>query len=376
MKKSHFYGKRNDKIKYIVSLIMVLMLGLLLLSGCQPQGTDESQSSEQNQSESSEDTGNDSADSTNSADSADKIEIIATLFPQYDFARAVGGEYVNVTLLLPPGVEAHSYEPTPQDVAKIEKSDLFIYTGPFMEPWAEKMISTTEKTDKQVANVSENVTLLKSEDHDHHDTDLHESGENHDADEHDDHDVDEHDDHDHGEYDPHIWLDPNNAIIMVQDILDHLVAIDPDHQAIYEANAADYIEKLKTLDNDIKEARKGFKSNVIIYGGHFAFGYFAHAYDLEYVSPYSGFAPDAEPTPQKIAEMIDVMDEAHSKAIFYEELIDPRVARVISEETGAEMLLLHGAHNVSKDELSSGVTYVEIMYQNLERLKEGLGYEG
>jgi zinc transport system substrate-binding protein len=116
------------------------------------------------------------------------------------------------------------------------------------------------------------------------------------------------------------------------------------------------------------------KSRTIIYGGHFAFGYFARRYGLEYLSPYAGFSPNAEPTPRKIAELIETLKKTGSSCIYYEELLEPRVARIIAENTGAKLLLLHGAHNISRDELDQGVTYLEIMQGNLERLKLGLGY--
>ena len=196
----------------------------------------------------------------------------------------------------------------------------------------------------------------------------------HDDEEHDDDDDD--DDHDHGhshgEADPHIWLDPLNAVIMVDNIAKALSSADPDYAETYYARAEAYKVKLQQLHETIDAALAPLTNRTILYAGHFSFGYFAHRYGLHHISPYAGFAPDAEPTPQRIAELIQRVSQSGSNTIFYAELVDPRVARVISEQTGAEMVLLHGIHNVSKDELNSGATYLELMKANLDRLVEGL----
>lgn len=291
--------------------------------------------------------------SEEATDQSQKLQVVTTLFPQYDFTKAIGKDKVEVRLLLPPGIEAHAYEPTPQDVVSIQKADLFIYTGENMEPWALKILESVKSDKLIVVDGSQGITLL----------DTHESEEA------------ESDDHEEGAFDPHFWTNPLNAIIMVDTILEALIQADPSNAAFYTENARLYKEELKALDRQLEEGLSELKSRTIINGGHFAFGYFAQRYDLDHVSPYEGFSPDAEPTPQKIAEMIDLMNSMQIKTVFYQELIDPRVAGIIAEETGATLSLLHGAHNVSKDELKSGVTYITIMKGNLERLKAGLNGE-
>ncbi len=284
----------------------------------------------------------------------EKINVVSTLFPQYDFARTIGGAYVDVTLVLPPGVESHSYEPTPKEVIGIMESDLFLYTNIAMEPWAEELIKNIDVSKTQVVDLSSEIDLLEN-DHDH----AHEEDE---------------DDHEEGAYDPHYWTTPQNAMIMAREIENALSTLKPEYADVFKSNVAALISELESLDEEIINAVEKMSSKTIISGGHFAFGYFAHAYGLEHVSPYIGFSPDAEPTPQKIASLIKTIEASKTKAIFYEELINPKVANVLAEETGAKMLLLHGAHNLSKEELESGITYIQIMYGNLERLKEGLGY--
>lgn len=274
-----------------------------------------------------------------------KIQVITTLFPQYDFAKQIAKDKINIRILLPPGIESHSFEPTPKDIADIRKAGLFIYTGRYMEPWAQTLIANT-KSDKPCIVDASKVVILMQETHGGH----------------------------HGGLDPHIWVDPVNAAQMVDNILDGLIKVDPANESFYRANAQSYKEELARLHADFTSLFKKTANKNIIYGGHFAFGYFVKRYGLTYQSPYEGFSPDAEPTPQKIASLIKSIKSGGTKYIYYEELIDPKIARVISEETGAKMLLLNGAHNVSKKELESNITYITIMRGNLERLKTGLGY--
>ena len=338
----HLHKLLEDTKMRKIKIIIIAVLAIILTTGCSANNTNQTDTQVETDAVSIDD---------------EKIQVVTTLFPQYDFTRAIGGDKVEVSLLLPPGVEAHSYEPTPQDVVSISQADIFIYTGEGMEPWAHKTIEGIDAIDLRVVDSSQNIELLTS-DHDH---DEEFEDEEHEEEEHED-----------GEYDPHIWTNPLNAIIMVDNILKALVEVDPTNAEFYTANAEAYKTELEKLDADIAEGLSTLETRTIIFGGHFAFGYFAHQYEMEYVSPYEGFSPDAEPTPQKIAEMIDLMNSLQVKTIFYEELLDPKVSRVIAEETGANMELLHAAHNVSKEELEQGVTYITIMRENLERLIGGL----
>lgn len=288
----------------------------------------------------------------------EKIKIIASLFPHYDFAKRIAGEYAEVSLILPPGIESHSFEPTPREIISIMDSKIFLYTNDLMEPWAAELIKNVDKSSTIVVDLSASIELLKfDEDHSHgHD---HEDSE---------------DDNHEGEYDPHYWLDLGNAMLMVASIKDALIEAMPEQRNTFEANAEALYEELKALDESFFDMMNHVSSKTILSGGHFAFGYFASRYGLDHKSPYNGFSPDAEPTPKNIAALIKSVKETGVKAIFYEELIEPRVAKIISEEAKVDMLLLHGAHNISKDELSSNISYVDIMKGNLERLKIGLGY--
>ncbi len=285
---------------------------------------------------------------------SDKPIIMTTLFPQYDFARQIAGDKANVQLLLPTGVESHSFDPSAADIVNISKADLFVYTGAEMEPWAEHIIESIDDKDVKIVDASKNITMLKGHDHDHEE-------------EH-EHDVHEH----HHEYDPHIWTDPSNAKIMVDNILNALCEVDEENKDYYKEKAESYKEELTSLDNDFEKLVDSSKHTELFFGGRFALAYFAHRYDIDYTAAYDSCSTETEPSAKVVAEIITQMKEKDINVIYYEELVDPKVANTIADETGAKALLLHSCHNVTSDEMDKGVTYISLMKQNLENLREGL----
>jgi zinc transport system substrate-binding protein len=291
-------------------------------------------------------------ESSATPDSNNKIKIVTTLFPNYDFAKQITKDKAEVTLLLPPGVEAHSFDPSPKDIVKTRDASVFIYTSTAMEPWADKIIQNLNKDQQVILESSKGIKLSKHEDEEI-----------------------EHDEEtpDH-EVDPHIWVNPAYAQVMVKNITTSIIEADPENADFYKKNSEELISKLSQLDTRIKDVISKVDQKIIIYGGHFVFGYFTERYGLDYITPYKGFSPESEPTPQKLTELINKMKELKVKVIYFEELVDPKVSRVIAEQTGAKMLLLHGAHNVSQEELDSGITYIKIMDNNLNNLKQGLIY--
>lgn len=366
-------------MKYRNLAIVVLILALVLVGCTNVAGTVDSKES-MNEVEASINTEPVSTSETIKDDKV--ITIVTTLYPNYDFAQIVGGDKVSVTMIVPPGVEPHSYEPTPRDMMTIEKADLFIYTSEEMEPWAHKIIENINGDGKVMA-ISEGIEEeaheeehahsgeeAHEEEHAHGEEEAHE--EEHAHGEEEAHEEEGHEGHNH-ENDPHIWLDPLKAIHMVENITNELVTLDPENKAYYEANSSKYIEELKVLDQEIRDAVAGFTSTTIYSGGHFAFGHFIERYGLQYESPFEGFAPDAEPSPKRIAALIDAVNNENISVIYYEELVNPRISQVIADETNAQMLMLHAAHNLSKDEFAASVSYLSIMRQNLENLTIGLG---
>ncbi len=281
--------------------------------------------------------------------SSKKLQVIVTLFPLYDMARAIGGEYADVSLLLPPGAEAHSFEPRPGDILRLHKADLFIYTGPFMEPWAESLLKGVDAKGLKAINAGSGIPLLRQgkEQGDGHDDLHHEGG------------------------DPHIWLDFHNAQTMVTTILAGFTAQEPAHAGAFRRNAAQYQARLEELDRSYRSALADCRSRTIIHGGHFAFGYLAKRYDLRYLSafPASG---DSEPNARQMATMIELIRSTGTGAVYYEELVSPRLADTLARETGSPLLLLSAGHNVSRDDLARGVTFPDLMERNLKNLRQGL----
>jgi ABC-type Zn uptake system ZnuABC Zn-binding protein ZnuA len=185
-----------------------------------------------------------------------------------------------------------------------------------------------------------------------------------------------HDDHDHGDFDPHIWLDPLNAKNMVRDIIEALVELLPEHEATIRANGQAYLAELEALHQSYLDLVANVEVLKIMHGGHNAFTYFTHRYNIQYVTPYRGFSSNAEPTPQALAEMIDLMNETGIEHLFSEHLISPNVANAISEATGATILYLYAGENAPKDAFDRGITFIEMMQHNLEQFKIGMKYNG
>lgn len=279
-----------------------------------------------------------------------KLKVVTTLFPLYDFAKNIGGQYADVSLLLPPGVEPHGFEPRPEDIVRINKAHVFIYTGKHMEPWAEKILKGIDNKGLIVVDSSTGIKYIKEDGHDHK--------------------------HKHGkvehEMDPHIWLDFGNAQKMVDNMLEGFIKADAANADAYRKNAEQYKALLSDLDKKFREGLASCSTKYFIHGGHYAFGYMAKRYGLNYISAYHGFSPDSEPSAKRLAELVKKMKKHNIRHVFYEELISPRVAETIAKETGAKLLQLHAAHNLTKEEWDRGVTFAWLMEQTLSNLKTGL----
>jgi len=289
-----------------------------------------------------------------------KIKVVTTLFPLYDFTRNIGRDKVDVQLLLPPGMEAHSFEPKPNDIIKANRADLFVYTNRYMEPWAADIIGGLDTRKILVVDTSRGARLMTPLEGAEHDHDSEGHG----------HEKDGHHGHEGGA-DPHIWLDFRNAQIMVDNILAGLIAKDPANREYYTANALAYKAQLAELDNQYRKGLSTCQKKVFLHGGHYAFGYLANRYGLRYESAYAVSA-DSEPTPAKIMDLIKKMRANGLRYVYTEELVEPRIADTIARETGATILRLHGAHNISKDDLAEGATFLSLMDRNLKNLRIGL----
>jgi len=311
-------------MKKILSLILVICL-LVPLAACAGNGNDDG-----------------------------KLKIVTSLFPHYDFARQIAGDKAEVTLLLSPGTESHTFDPSTIDIYNITNSDIFIYTGKNMEAWAERVISSLDENGPKIVDTSSGIDLLHTADH--------EEGDDH--------------DHDHA-YDPHIWLNPLNAVKMLDNILEAICEADPENEAFYRENAERYRNEILLLDSDIERTINDAKENrggydTLVFGGKFAYIYFFERYNLKYVSAYKTCSTETEPSLTTIYEIVEFVKDNKITSIFKEELSEGKVAKTISEQTGAEVKVFSTVHNVTKDEFENGVTYVSIMYQNLSAIERAL----
>lgn len=292
------------------------------------------------------------SDSSGFSDDSGKIKISATLFPQYDFARQIAGDKAEITLILPSGMDSHSYEPTPADIININKSDLFIYTGEYLESWANDIVGDIDTDKTHVLDVSSGIQLVKEEDEHHHD--------------------DEDEEGHHHEYDPHIWTSPVIAMQMADNITEALCETDSVNSDYYKQNAENYKKQLQELDSEFKEIVADGKRNTIYFGGKFALYYFTQEYGLDYVSAFDSCSGETEPSAKVMSEMISSIKENNIPVIYYEEIAEPTVANMIADETGAKPLLFHSCHNVTPEDFRNGVTYIDLMKQNAVNLREGL----
>lgn len=298
---------------------------------------------------------------------SDSISIVTTSFPPYDFARAVAGNTADITMLLNTGAEAHSYEPTPLDIAKIQSCDVFVCIGGEDEVWVDKILYSIDTSEITVVRLFDYAELLEEKavagasesghDHDHN---------HHDHDESDEEAVSE----EHA--DGHIWTSPENAVRCIQGIEEVLCESYSENAEIYSKNASEYMDRLHKLDEEFSEMTKNAPKNTIVIGDRFPFRYLAHEYDLEYFAAFSGCSSESEPSVYTMAYLMDEIGEHEMDTVFYLDFSASKLSEKLCSATGAKMLPLYVCHNVTKDEFEEGVTYIDLMYKNLNNLREAL----
>ena len=266
----------------------------------------------------------------------DKITIVASNFPAYDFARQIAGNNANISLLLPPGAESHSFEPTPKDIITIQTSDLFICNGGESEAWVNSLTETLDV---------ENIIQMTAYSENHYT--------------------------DKG-YDEHVWCSPVNSIAISQAIYEELCIIDPDNINTYTENYSNYVKELTNLDLVFKDIINNSKTPTVVFADRFPAKYFTEEYNLNYFSAFPGCSEEAEPSAAVVASLIEKVRSEKIKGVFYIEFSNQKIADIICEETGCEKYLFHSCHNISKEEFNSGETYVSIMTKNAENLRKVL----
>lgn len=284
-----------------------------------------------------------------------KMKIVTTIFPQYSFVKEIVKDNCNVELVLKPGQDSHNFDPSVATVLAINKADMFIYTGEYMETWANKIIKNLKENGPVVVESSKGIKFEVVEEH----QDEHEEEESH-----------EH------EYDPHIWTNIKYSIIMVQNISSAICALDPDNSEFYKQNTDEYLKQLTSLDQQFQTLVDNSTNKTLYFVSPFSFYYFVKEYGLDYVSLYSTCSTEVEPTATAITQMISQIKANNVKYIYKKELVSSSVPTTIANNTNTTILTLHSAHNVTVDEFKNNISYLKIMQQNLEVLKVGLVSNG
>ncbi|MDO9308373.1 MAG: zinc ABC transporter substrate-binding protein, partial [Deltaproteobacteria bacterium] len=277
------------RIRNLIYILTIFSLGMFMLCGCQKA----------------------------ERKPAAGLQVVTTLFPLYDFARSIAGEKAQVTMLLPPGVEPHTFEPKPEDMIRINRAGLFIYTNPYMEPWAETVVRGVDNKGLKVVNAGQKVRYRPAVS----------SGQG-------DHNREEgHDQHGHKGLDPHIWLDFANAATMVDAILEGFVAADAANADFYRSNAEKLKAGLASLDQKYRDSLASCTTRKLLHGGHYTFGYLANRYNLEYHA-LSGVSSDSEPSASRMVALVGEIRSSGARYLFAEELLSPRLTETLAKEAG------------------------------------------
>lgn len=284
-----------------------------------------------------------------------KLKIISTVFPPYDLAKHIAGDNAEMKILLPPGSEAHTYEPTAKEIIAIQNCDIFLYIGGENEQWADKLINSNDTSKVKIVKLIDCVPTLSEDDEDEHE---------------DEHNHHEHD-HEH-ETDEHIWTSPENARLMLSAVYDAICAVDPENSQTYTENKDAYDKQLADLDNEYKTAVDNAKNKTIVLADKFPFRYLAHEYGLDCYAAFSSCSDESEPSVSTMIKLTKKIKENNIPVVYYLEFSSTKIADTLCDETGATKLMLHSCHNVSKQDIENNVSYIDLMKQNLENLKVAL----
>ena len=294
-----------------------------------------------------------------------RLQIVTTVFPPFGFAKQVGGEYVEVKMLLKPGMESHSYEPTPADIVTIMNSDIFLYAGGESDVWVEELLEGSDRAPESHA-LLEWVEPLEEETADGMQVKGHGHGHGHGEDAHEAVKLEE------SEYDEHVWTSPKNAMVIVDRICRLLSEKDPAHKTEFEENAAAYTDKLKELDDAFLHVVEQARRKTLVFGDRFPLLYFVKTYGLSYYAAFPGCSMETEPSAETIAFLTDQVRKEQIPIVFYLEMSNGKVAEAIAEATGAETAVFYSGHSITARDLAAGEDYLSLMGRNVESLQRAL----
>ncbi|HWQ98132.1 MAG TPA: metal ABC transporter substrate-binding protein [Clostridia bacterium] len=314
------------KLKPLVPILLIIVLSLAFLSGCAPHAA---------------------------APENGGISIVSTIFPSYDFARQItAGTDANVSLLLQPGEEVHSFDPTSQDIIRIQNADLFLYVGGENDTWVDGVLSGLDKS-VNTFRMMDYVTLYQEELVAGMQPEQEDAG-------------------GAPEWDEHVWTAPVNAIAIVKAMTAGLIAIDPDNAAAYQANSDAYVQKLQSLDQSFRDVVDAASHKTVVFADRFPVRYFVEEFGLQYYAAFPGCSAETEPSAATVAALIDRVKAENIPVVFYIEMSNEQMANTVAEATGAVPMLFHTCHNVTKAEFESGATYLSLMQNNVTALKAAL----
>lgn len=281
-----------------------------------------------------------------------KINVVATIFPPYDFSRQIGRDRINLTLLLPPGAESHTYEPTPADMITMQEADVFIYVGGENDTWIREILENIDTSKMKIVRLMDCVKTVDEELVEGMEAEKESGGET--------------------EPDEHVWTSPVNAMKISKDICDALCEADPGNAPEYKSNLNNYLSDLEDLNLKFQEIVSGAERKTVVFGDRFPLRYFADEYGLTYFAAFPGCSSETEPSAKTIAFLIDKVKQEKIPVVFYIEFSNHQTADTIAQGAGVQTMLFHSCHNVSKDDLNSGATYLSLMNQNAEALEAAL----
>lgn len=278
-------------------------------------------------------------------ESQDNLSIVSTIFPFYDFSKNIAGDKAQIKLLLSPGSEPHSYEPSPSDIVAIENCDIFIYNGGESDEWVENVISSISNKDIKIMKMMNYIEPLYEQNPDHSQGD---------------------------EYDEHIWTSVKNSKMLCNAIYNEIVSIDEENKDYYSSNLSSYVQKLYRLDNTFSGIVKNGVRDTVVFGDRFPFLYFVTDYKLNYECAFPGCSSETEPGISTVTHLIDFVREEEIPVVFYLDFSNGKTAKLISEDTNAKPLLFSSCHNITKEQFENGEDYISIMENNANALKEAL----
>lgn len=283
----------------------------------------------------------------------DRLQIVTTVFPAYDFAKSIAGAYADVTLLLSAGQEMHNYEPTPHDVAAIAGCDIFLRIGGESEVWTDTLLQSMDTSEMQIITLMDAIeSPLEEEEAEHHHEHSHEAHEE--------------------AFDEHIWNSPVNAIAMVNEIREALCEADSAHASTYEERAQAYSEQLAQLDADFRTLSEQTEEAVLVVADKFPFRYLAAEYGFGYEAAFSGCSSETEPTLHSLLTLTEECRAHDISTVFYLEFSSQKIADRVCDVTGAQAVMLHPLHNVSAKDWQNGTSFLTLMRENYEAIKEAL----